>query len=127
MSIKISSYFCGNRWQDTKGEFATIADKLIRLTAKITDNYASDIFYELRTYYDWLQSKRRNGATEDFHTIFFFRENGVSSYDVTGTLPVPYNAQFEAIQTWELYHSKDEDNDDDYGILRRVNFKSMED
>lgn len=123
MSIKISSYFCDNGKSDIKGSFSTITDKLIRLTAKITENYASDIFYDIEVYNSWLYAKDNHEVVEDFHTIFFFRENGVSVYNMKGSLPVPYNAQFEAIQTWELYHSVNED----YGILRRVSFKSSED
>lgn len=123
MSIKISSYFCDNGKSDIKGSFSTITDKLIRLTAKITENYASDIFYNIEAYDSWLCAKNSHKVVNDFHTIFFFRENGVFIYNMKWGLPVPYSAQFKAIQTWELYHSINED----YGILRRVSFKSSED
>nr|DAW40898.1 MAG TPA: hypothetical protein [Caudoviricetes sp.] len=123
MSIKINSYFCDNGKSDIKGSPFTIIDKLIRITAKITENYASDIFYDIKGYDSWIYAKNNHEVVKDFHTIFFFRENGVSVYNMKGSFPVPYNAQFEAIQTWELYHSVNED----YGILRRVSFKSSED
>lgn len=123
MSIKINPYFCDNGKSDIKGSFPTIVDKLIRLTSKLTENYASDIFYGIEVYNNWLYAKNNHEVIEDFHTIFFFRENGVSTYNMNGSLPVPYGVQFEAIQTWELYHFVNKDR----GTLRRVSFNSMED
>jgi hypothetical protein len=54
--------------------YSDIMDKLIRLTAKITEHYASDIFYDLKSIDDHI----RRG--EEFHLLLVFREYGVNSY-----------------------------------------------
>lgn len=77
--------------------YSDIVDKLIRLSAKITEHYASDIFYDLK-------SIERNITTgNEFHLLLVFREYGVNSFALKNKNVFFYPGQFnEEIQDWVL-------------------------
>lgn len=56
---------------------AKISDKLVRLTAKITERYAGDVGYILDAFH---RAKQQDAARV---WILCFRESGVDSYDIT--------------------------------------------
>lgn len=76
------------------GNHANVMDALIRKTAKITESYASDILYDIRSLVDSI------GRNESFERLLVFRESGVSSFLVSGDT-VDYICQ-EGIQFWKL-------------------------
>ena len=56
------------------GNFSNIVDKMIRITAKVTESYAGDIFYEISLLNVVVKSKSHR------RRILVFRERGVSGY-----------------------------------------------
>ena len=83
---------------------STIFDKLIRLTAKLTESYAGDIYYELSEIEKLIE------RSQPFDRILCFRECGVNScwretveeYDLRELSTIR-----ESIQTWELVYTPD--------------------
>ena len=71
-SYKDSRFFVSS----DSGNYSTILDKLIRLTAKLTECYAGDIFYTMYEMEKWMIVEHRS-----FDRILMFRENGVTAYD----------------------------------------------
>lgn len=78
--IIISKY----SYQDTKDYYvenhgdniSNIFDKLIELAARKCDHYASDIFWDMKTFADIVSEGKK------FDRILVFRETGVHSIDV---------------------------------------------
>ena len=75
---------------------SNVVDKMIRLTAEITEHYASDIYYDIRSLYKAINQK------VNFDRILFFRLDGVTAYEVPITYP--YFGISESIQAWRLTH-----------------------
>ena len=71
-----------------------IVDKLVRLTAKITERFASDIYYDIKSLYHCLDQY------EPYDRILFFRETGVWTVDYEEVDRV-----FDYIQAWRLTHN----------------------
>ena len=82
--------FCSERIETNRGQiqesgkcavnWANIKDKLIRLVAKYTDNYAADIVYDIESvqiYLDECGGRR----PKNMSWLFGFRENGVDGFD----------------------------------------------
>ena len=106
--MKITKYSCDNDYryyvQSIGGNYSTIFDRLIRLTAKLTENYAGDIYYELCEIEKFIE------RSQPFNRIIAFRENGVYSYwreTVEECAPYKLSAIGESIQTWELVYTPD--------------------
>lgn len=75
---------------------SSIFDKLIRLAAKLTENYASDLLYELPDVHDL-------GGFEFGNWLYAFREGGVSRYDLDGdTVEMGQPAEF-FLQYWRVH------------------------
>jgi hypothetical protein len=70
-----------------------VVDKLIRLTAKITERYASDIYYDINSLHRCLEEH------EPYDRVLFFRECGVWTVNYEEVDRV-----FEHIQAWRLTH-----------------------
>lgn len=76
-----------------------IIDKMIRLTAKLTELYASDIVYEIN---DLEQAVANH---KEYDSILFFREAGVSSREVENIPDKLLESLNHSLQTWWLTHS----------------------
>ena len=102
---KYSTYKDSRFYLESIGEnYSTIFDRLIRLTAKLTESYAGDIYYELSEIEKLIE------RSQPFDWILCFRENGVNSYwreTVEECAPYKLSAIGESIQTWELVYTPD--------------------
>lgn len=106
--MKITKYSCDNDYryyvQSIGGNYSTIFDRLIRLTAKLTENYAGDIYYELGEIEKFIE------RSQPFDRIIAFREDGVNSYRREIVEECAPNELYDfgsAIQTWELTYTPD--------------------
>ena len=106
--MKITKYSCDNDYryyvQSIGGNHSTIFDRLIRLTAKLTEAYAGDIYYELSEIEKLIE------RSQPFDWILCFREYGVDSYwreTVEECAPYKLSAIGESIQIWELTYTPD--------------------
>ena len=73
---------------------SSVVDRLIRLAAKLTEMYASDIVYDINSF------KKAVEGHEDFDRVLVFREGGVVSDMLNhGVYAAPYT---DGIQTWRL-------------------------
>ena len=106
--MKITKYSCDNDYryyvQSIGGNHSTIFDRLIRLTAKLTEAYAGDIYYELSEIEKLIE------RSQPFDWILCFREYGVDSYwreTVEECAPYKLSAIGESIQIWELTYPPD--------------------
>lgn len=105
---KYSTYKDSRFYLESIGEnYSTVFDKLIRLTAKLTESYAGDIYYELSEIEKLIE------RSQPFDRILCFRECGVNScwretvegYDLRELSMIG-----ESIQTWELVYEPDFDS-----------------
>ena len=106
--MKITKYSFDNDYryyiQSIGGNYSSIFDRLIRLTAKLTENYAGDIYYELGEIEKLIE------RSQPFDRILYFREGGVNSYwreTVEECSPRELSDSSIAIQTWELIYEPD--------------------
>lgn len=106
--MKITKYSCDNDYryyvQSIGGNYSTIFDRLIRLTAKLTENYAGDIYYELSEIEKLIE------RSQPFDRILCFCECAVYSCwrkTVEECAPNELSAIGESIQTWELTYTPD--------------------
>lgn len=93
--LKITNYSCYDNYTVTSNteNISNVVDKLIRLTAKITERYAGDIYYDIKSLYRCLEEH------EPYDRVLFFSESGVWT--------VSYNEMSEYvdhIQAWRLTH-----------------------
>lgn len=91
--IKWSSYDNYTVTSDTEN-ISDVVDKMIRLAAKITERYASDIYYDIKSLYHCLEEH------ESYDRILFFRESGVWTVSVEDL-----DYMVEHIQAWRLTHN----------------------
>jgi hypothetical protein len=93
--VKIINYSCYDDYTVTSNteNISNIVDKMIRLTAKVTERFASDIYYDIKSLYGCLEEH------ESYDRILFFRESGVWAVDYEEV-----NVMFEYIQAWRLTH-----------------------
>ena len=93
--IKITQHSCYDNYTVTSNtdNISDVVDKLIRLTAKITERYASDIYYDIKSLYHCLEEH------EPYDRVLFFRETGVWAMNYEEVDRV-----LEHIQTWRLTH-----------------------
>lgn len=125
MEIKKYSAYKDSRFyvESIGGNTSTIFDRLIRLTAKLTEFYAGDIYYELGEIEKLIE------RSQPFDRILYFREDGVNSYwreTVEECSPHELCESGSAIQVWELIYKPDLEsavNPTDKLILQRVTVK----
>ena len=103
MEIKITnySYYDDGIVSETEN-VCNIIDKMIRLTAKVTERWASDIVYDINELTDAVKNKK------SIDEIIFFRENGVSTMETNRLTAERYNdllCCFTPIQIWRLTHN----------------------
>lgn len=93
--VKIRNYSSYDDYTVTSNteNISDIVDKMIRLAAKITERYASDIYYDIKSLYGCLEEN------ESYDRILLFRESGVwtVNYEELDTIT-------EHIQAWRLTH-----------------------
>lgn len=103
MEIKITNYSCYDNGIVSETEnVCNIIDKMIRLTAKVTERWASDIVYDINELTDAVKNKK------SIDEIIFFRENGVSTMETNRLTAERYNdllCCFTPIQIWRLTHN----------------------
>lgn len=88
---------------------SSINDHLIRLAAKLTEHYASDVIYECVNLLTHVESK--TAVTR----YIGFREDGVTAFE---TAESAAQATQQFYQMWELTYNPDENAES--GCLRRV-------
>lgn len=102
-NVKISNHSCNDKGIISQTEnISSIIDKLIRLSAKLTEYYASDIVYDIES----LNNAVKNG--DSFDKLLFFRECGVTTretetFNVDVLNSLLFN--FTPIQIWRLTHN----------------------
>ena len=97
MTYAVKSFSSFNNWtfsSDTPN-VSNIIDKLIRITAKITERFAGDIMFTLSTFEDAVDTGN------PYDICLAFRENGVNEYPVREDGTVECEC-FHAIQVWRL-------------------------
>ena len=72
---------------------SNIVDKLIRLSAKITERFAGDIYYDIKSLYRCVEEH------EPYDRVLFFRESGVWTVNVDELCDM-----IDHIQAWRLTH-----------------------
>ena len=72
---------------------SNIVDKLIRISAKITERFAGDIYYDIKSLYRCVEEHK------PYDRVLFFRERGVWTVSVDGL-----DDMFDHIQAWRLTH-----------------------
>lgn len=112
MQIKITNYSSYDNYTVTSGteNISNVVDKLIRLTAKITEHYAGDIFYDIKRLYECVETHKY------YDCVLFFRECGVWTINYEDI-----NRVSEHIQTWRLTH----DPTNMMTTLTRVNIREV--
>lgn len=118
MKYKITDYSCFDNYTVTSysDNISNITDKLIRLTAKITEHYAGDIYYDIHALY----SNIINGHAYD--RVLLFREDGVSLKTIEDC--EESNMGFgDTLQSWRLTHDPNEKTT----VLKRVNLTRIRD
>lgn len=114
--MKITDYSCYDNYtvkSDTEN-ISNITDKLIRLTAKITECYAGDIEYVLSSLRRFLD------AEYPYDKIIFFRECGVCDYDTSMVKKDERHILCnDYIQTWRLTY----DPHTTMTVLKRVELR----
>ena len=93
--LKITNHSCyGDYTVTSKTEnISDIIDKLIRLTAKITERYASDIYYDINSLHRCAEEHK------PYDRILFFRETGVWTVSVS-----ELTTMVDQVQSWRLTH-----------------------
>lgn len=103
MKIKITNFsLCDKGIVSNTENISSIVDKMIRLAAKLTERYASDIVYDIVDLSNAVKEEK------PLDHLLFFRENGVETRE-TETFDVEkYDCllfNFQIIQTWRLTHN----------------------
>ena len=101
-TIKITNYSCYDKGIIDKTEnISTTVDKMIRLAAKVTERWASDIVFDIGDLSNAVKEKK------PLDHLLFFRECGVTTrnvetFDVDAYDSILFN--FTPIQIWRLTH-----------------------
>ena len=86
MEIKITNYSCYDNGIVSETEnVCNIIDKMIRLTAKVTERWASDIVYDINELTGAVKNKK------SIDEIIFFRENGIITMETNKLTAERYN------------------------------------
>lgn len=103
MEIKITNYsYYDNGIVSETENVCNIIDKMIRLAAKVTERWASDIVYDTNELTDAIKNK------ESIDEILCFRENGVITMETNKLTAERYNDLLYCstpIQIWRLTHN----------------------
>jgi hypothetical protein len=93
--LKITNYSCYDNYTviSNSENVSNIVDKLIRLTTKITERFAGDIYYDIKSLYRCIEEH------ESYDRVLFFRESGVWTVSVE-----ELTTMVDQIQSWRLTH-----------------------
>lgn len=93
--IKITNYSYYDDYTVTSDteNISNVVDKLIRLAAKITEKYAGDIYYDIKSLYRCLEEH------ELYDRVLYFSEDGVWTVSHN-----KMSAYVDHIQAWRLTH-----------------------
>lgn len=103
-TIKISNYSVYDKGITSYTDnISDVIDKMIRLTAKLTERFASDIIYDIEDLNNAIYIKK-----EPLDRLLFFRECGVTTrefknFDANAYETLLFN--FTPIQIWRLTHN----------------------
>ena len=101
--IKIYNHSINDQGTVSRSDnISSIIDKMIRLTAKLTECYGSDIIYDI----DNLRDAVDNGI--EYDALLFFRECGVTTKATEDFSAEDYSTflfNFTPIQVWRLTHN----------------------
>lgn len=97
MEVLIREYSDNSRHKEVAETLnvSSIIDKLIRLSAKLTESYAGDIVYHINALKESVEQRR------PMDVLLFFREQGVTMRQ-TACMTDAYNLSEESLQTWRL-------------------------
>lgn len=103
MALSIIKYGVNNKYTviDRTYNISSVIDKMIRLTAKLTERWASDIVYDIESL------KKAVENEEHFDKMLFFREHGVTAWSTIELDEDVYDAilfNITPIQVWRLTH-----------------------
>lgn len=103
MEIRINKYGVNDTYtvRSKTENIHNIVDKMIYLTAKLTEEYASDIYYDIQNLMEAVENKK------EMDVLLFFREYGVTTRQMekfNGNQYDPIYYDFNQIQTWRLTH-----------------------
>ena len=106
MIVKIGNYSCYDSHTVTANSenVSAIIDKLIRITAKLTERFASDITYDIANLNNAVKLHMRHDV------LLFFREYGVTTWEVSEFDECAHDtimSNFTPLQVWRLTHSPD--------------------
>ena len=96
--VNYSSYDTYTFTSETEN-ISNIVDKLIRLSAKITERFAGDIYYDIKSLYRCVEEH------EPYDRVLFFRESGVWTVNVD-----EFCDMIDHIQAWRLTHDPESMN-----------------
>lgn len=110
MEVLIREYSDNSRHKEVTetSNVSTITDKLIRLSAKLTESYAGDIVYHINALKESVEQRK------PMDVLLFFREQGVTLRQ-TGCMVDADNLSEERLQTWRL---KVEPNPDSINLIK---------
>ena len=93
--MRIENYSDYNNYTFTSNteNISNIVDKLIRISAKITERFAGDIYYDIKSLYRCVEEH------EPYDRVLFFRESGVWTVNVDELCDM-----IDHIQAWKLTH-----------------------
>lgn len=93
--LKIVNYSSYNNYtvMSNTENISSIVDKMIRLSAKITEKFAGDIYYDIKSITNAVEEH------EPYDRVLFFRESGVWTVSVEDL-----DAPIDHIQAWRLTH-----------------------
>ncbi len=100
--IKITNFWGSGQAVVSETENVSfVVDKMIRLAAKLTEHYASDIFYDISDLNNAVKEKK------PLDNLLFFRENGVTTREIKDFDADTFESLltcFTPNQTWRLTH-----------------------
>ena len=103
MKIKISNHSCYDKGITSGTEnISSIVDKMIRLAAKLTEHYASDIVFDIGDLSSAVKEKK------PLDHLLCFREDGVKAMDIKTFDVEKYDSLVfccNIIQFWRLTHN----------------------
>ena len=93
--LKITNYSWYDDYTVTSNteNISNVVDKLIRLSAKITERFAGDIYYDISSLYKCLEGHA------SYDRVLFFRESGVWAMSIE-----ELDNMVDHIQAWRLTH-----------------------